>query len=119
MLLQWERDAGRQFPKYQSSMDTFWHRTTVVFNRTFEPRPRTFTKELAQPHLVAVRLMRALSVLLKKKKNVFANVEEPTLEEWISVMKDEPNFPLIVEKFCIPLYKSQGLLPASYEPYES
>lgn len=115
MLLQWERDVGQIFPKRHASMDAFWHRVTVVFSRTFDPRPRTFTKEVIQPHLVAVRLLRALSLILKKNTNFFENVQEPTLEEWINVMKDEPSYPLIVAKFCIPLYKSQGLLPASYE----
>jgi hypothetical protein len=116
MLLQWENEAHRGFPKSASSMDVFWHRATVTFNRTFDPRPRKYTKEVVQPHLVAVRLLRALSALLKKQSNLFAKLDDPTLEEWINVMKGEPLYVSVVLQFCVPLYKAQGLLPSSYEP---
>lgn len=117
MLMQWEKEAGRMFPKSHKSMDVFWHRTTVVFNRTFDPRPRKYTKEVIQPHLVAVRLMRTLSLLIKNEPLRFANVEKPTLEEWITIMKEnkEPLFQSVVVQFCVPLYKGQGRLPPSYE----
>jgi hypothetical protein len=117
MLRQWEKEADRMFPRSHASMDVFWHRTTVEFNRAFSPRPRKYTKEVLQPHLVAVRLLRTLSVFLKKQTKFFKNEDEPTLEEWINVMKvlKEPLFGSVVVNFCVPLYKTQQRLPSTYE----
>jgi hypothetical protein len=118
MLRKWEQEAGRLFPKSQASLDVFWHRTTVAFNRSFNPRPRKYTKEVTQPQLVAVRLMRTLSMFLRIEGDKhFANTDDPSLQEWINVMRtlDEPLFTSVVVNFCIPLYKYQGRLPLTYE----
>jgi hypothetical protein len=112
LLLNWEQEHGL-FPASLHAMNTFWFKKASFFIDTFSPVPRLHTKEAVVPYMLAMRLLRKLSLFLKSAAtDVFINADEPKLEEWIKIMKDadEPLYSTVVEKFWIPFYKAGGLL---------
>jgi hypothetical protein len=52
--------------------------------------PREHTKEIAFPRYQTHRLLRALSVFKKKYKPEFLKVNNPSIEEWLLLMSEDP-----------------------------
>jgi hypothetical protein len=85
-----EKEAGMVFPT-SDRLDAHWFAVVVQFVDLFRPISRTATKEQTNPTRIGLRLIRALSNQIHHTSD-FADIDNPTLEEWLKVLAREPFF---------------------------
>jgi hypothetical protein len=86
-----EKKAGMAFPTSHGRMNAHWNYTALEFTQVFPLSPRKATKEQTNPIRLGFRVLRSLSKQVNSTSN-FADIDKPTLEEWVRVLSRESFF---------------------------